>query len=188
MLEHVGSLVLKTKVLKNIWSKVINIAINLFNRSPTRSNSIVTPYEKNSSIKLDLSHLHMFRWRAFVHINKVNRGGKLDSKSIECVHLGNNLETKGYRFYNLITKEIFINQNVKFIETLLPIELPHISHESKPYEHPTIVKSDILDPSSPPKINIHVDLPKESNSSVELPIGPLDIIDPPKNKIDTFVN
>jgi hypothetical protein len=50
------------------------------------------------------------------------------------------------------------------------------------------VKSDILDPSSPPKINIHVDLPKESNSSVELPIGPLDIIDPPKNKIDTFVN
>jgi hypothetical protein len=130
----------------------------------------------------------MFGCRAFVHINKVNRGGKLDSKSIECVHLGYDLETKGYRLYNPITKKIFISRDVKFIETLLVVELPHISHESKPYKHPTIVKSDNLDPSSPPKINIHVDLPKESNSSVELPIGPLDIVDPLKDKIDTFVN
>jgi hypothetical protein len=52
----------------------------------------------------------------------------------------------------------------------------------------TIVKNDNLDPSSPPKINIHVDLPKESNSSVELPTRPLKIVDPPQDKIDTFVN
>ncbi len=39
-----------------------------------------------------------------------------------------------------------------------------------------------MDPSSPPKINIHVDLPIESYSSVELPSGPLDIVDSPKDK------
>jgi hypothetical protein len=110
-----------------------NTTTNLFNRSPTRSNSRKIPYEKNSGIKFDLIHLHMFGCRTFVHINNVNRRGKLDSKSSECIHLGYDLETKGYRLYNPITKEIFISQNFKFIDTLLIIELPHINHESKPY-------------------------------------------------------
>jgi hypothetical protein len=61
-------------------------------------------------------------------------------------------------------------------------ELPYISHESKPSEHPIIVNSEILDTSSPPNINIHVDFPIESYSSVELPSGPLDIVDTPKDK------
>jgi hypothetical protein len=45
-----------------------------------------------------------------------------------------------------------------------------------------------MDPSySPPKINIHVDLPIESYSSVELPTRPLDIVDSPKDKVGNFV-
>ncbi len=49
------------------------------------------------------------------------------------------------------------------------------------------MKSENLDPSSPPKINIHVDLPIESYSSVELPNGPLDIVDSPKDTIGTSI-
>jgi hypothetical protein len=187
LLEHVRSLVLKTKLPKNLWSKAINITTYLFNRSPIRLNSSITPYEKISSTKPNLSHLRTFGCRTFVYIDKVNRRGKLDSKSIECIHLGYNLETKGDRLYNPIIKKIFIDWNVKFIETLWIIELPHISHESKSSEHPIIVKSENLDPSSPPKINIHVDLPIESYSSVELPNGPLDIVDSPKDTIGTSI-
>jgi len=55
-------------------------------------------------------------------------------------------------------------------------------------KHLVIVKNENMDPScSPPKINIHVDLPIKSYSSVELPIKPLDVVDSPKNKIDKFV-
>jgi hypothetical protein len=143
--------------------------------------------KKKSSTKPNLNHLRRFGCRTFVYIDKVNRKGRLNSKSIECIHLGYDLETKGDRLYNPITKKIFISWGVKFIETLQIIELPHISHESKSSEHLIIVKSENLDPSSPPKINIHVDLPIESYSSVELPNGPLDILDSLKDKIGTFV-
>lgn len=92
---------LKNKLPKNIWSKAVNIVTQLFNISPTRSNLGLNPYEKNSSTKRNLSHLCTFGCRTFVHIDKVNRGGKLDSKFMEHIHLGYDLETKGYRFYNL---------------------------------------------------------------------------------------
>lgn len=154
----------------------------MFNISPTRLDSRITPYENISGTKTDLSHLCTFGCRTFVYIDKVNRRCKLDSKSIECIHLGHDLERKCDRLYNPLIKTIFISRVIKFIETLQVKELPHISHESKPSEHPIIVNSEILDPNSPPKINIHVDSPIKSYSSVELPSGPLDIVDSPKDK------
>jgi hypothetical protein len=45
-----------------------------------------------------------------------------------------------------------------------------------------------MDPScSPPKINIHVDLPIKSYSSVELPTRPLDVVDSLEDKIGHFL-
>jgi len=99
LLYHPRNLVLKTKL--PMWFEAVNIIAHLFNKSPTRSNLGLNLYEKNSSTKPNLSHLCTFGCRTFVHIDKVNRGGKLDFKFMEHIHLGYNLETKGYRFYNL---------------------------------------------------------------------------------------
>jgi hypothetical protein len=100
----------KIKCLKiNCGEGVYVTIFYLFNRSPIRLNSSITPYEKISSTKPNLSHLRTFGCRTFVYIDKVNRRGKLDSKSIECIHLGYNLETKGDRLYNPIIKKIFID-------------------------------------------------------------------------------
>jgi hypothetical protein len=77
-----------------MWSKVVNIATHFFNKSPTRLNLGLNPYEKTSGTKPNLSHLCTFGCRTFVYVDKVNRGGKLDSKFMEHIHLGYNLEKK----------------------------------------------------------------------------------------------
>jgi hypothetical protein len=94
LLEHARSLMLKIKLPKNMWFEIINFAIHLFNKSLTRLNLGLNPYEKNSSTKPNWNHLCTFRCRTFVHIDKVNRTGQLDSKLMEHIHLGYNLETK----------------------------------------------------------------------------------------------
>ncbi len=47
------------------------------------------------------------------------------------------------------------------------IESPNISHESKQSTPFIFVKSENSEPNSPPKVNLHVDLPIELDSSIE---------------------
>lgn len=41
---------------------------------------------------------------------------KLDGNSIKCIFMGYSIETKGYHFYDLITKRLIISHDVVFDE------------------------------------------------------------------------
>ena len=75
----------------------------------------MTPEEKFTGKKPDLSHLKVFGCLAYVHIPDELRS-KLDPKAEKCTFIGYSLEPKGYRCYNPLTREVRVSRDVVFDE------------------------------------------------------------------------
>jgi hypothetical protein len=75
----------------------------------------MTPEEKYSGRKPDLSHLKVFRCIAYVHVPDELQT-KLDLKAEKCVFIGYSLEQKGYICYNPITRKMRVSRDVVFDE------------------------------------------------------------------------
>jgi hypothetical protein len=76
----------------------------------------MTPYEKKFKVKLDLSHIMIFRCNAHVHLKKENKVGKFESKSLVCMLVGYDIVSKAYKFFEPISQQIIINRNVMFLK------------------------------------------------------------------------
>ena len=73
------------------------------NMTPTAAIHGMTPEEKFTVKKPDLSHLKVFGCLAYVHLPDEQRS-KLDPKAKKCVFIGYSLEQKGYCCYNPLTR------------------------------------------------------------------------------------
>ena len=100
----------------NLWTKAVSHAQYLINRSPTRANSGATPEAKYSGKIPDISNLNFFGCVAFVHVPKENRK-KLDSKTLRCMFLGFDSESKAYRLFDQTRQKVVISRDVVFDET-----------------------------------------------------------------------
>lgn len=75
----------------------------------------LTPKEDCSGHKPSVAHLRVFGCLAYVHI-LVEKWNKLEAKFQICIFLGYSIATKGYKFYNLETKQWIVSQDVIFYE------------------------------------------------------------------------
>ena len=85
------------------------------NRTPTATIHDVTPEERFTEKKPDLSHLKVFGCIAYVHVPDELRT-KLNPKAKKCIFIGYSLEQKGYRCYNPITQKLRVSKDVVFDE------------------------------------------------------------------------
>ena len=107
---------LKGKNLSNgFWVEVVNTAIYLKNRSPTKSLESKTPFEALYGYKLAVKHLRIFGYKSFSHIPKEYRR-KLDSKAIRCTFIGYFLPYKAYILFKPSTHKIFVSRDAIFHE------------------------------------------------------------------------
>ena len=97
------------------WAEAVSSAVYIMNRTPTVAIHDVTPKEKFTSNKPDLSHLKVFGCIAYVHVPDELRT-KLDRKAEKCVFIGYSLEQKGYRCYNPATHKLRVSRDVVFDE------------------------------------------------------------------------
>jgi hypothetical protein len=81
------------------------------NRTPTTTVHGMTPKEKFTGKKLDVSHFRMFGCIAYMHIPDEKRS-KLDLKAEKCIFIGYFLEQNGYRCFNLSTRKLLMNRDV----------------------------------------------------------------------------
>ena len=109
----------------NLWTEAVSHAQYLINRSPTRANSGATPEAKYSGKIPDISDLKIFGCVVFVHIPKENRK-KLDSKTLKCMFLGFDSESKAYHLYDQIRQKVVISWDVVFDETKVGVR--YLSH------------------------------------------------------------
>ena len=64
------------------------------------------------SVQLNIYSSLVFTY-AHVHVEFRH---KLDDKAIKCIFVGYSAESKGYRFYNPATRNIFVSRDVTFSE------------------------------------------------------------------------
>jgi transposase InsO family protein len=88
---------LNEKNLPNyFWAETVVIAVYIINRTPTIIVHGMTPKEKFTGKKPNVSHLRVFGYITYVHVPDEKKS-KLDPKVEKCIFIGYSLEQKGYR-------------------------------------------------------------------------------------------
>jgi hypothetical protein len=102
---------LNQKNLPNyFWAKTVAITIYIMNQTPTAAIHGMTPEEKFTSKKLDVSHLTVFGCIAYVHVPDEKKS-KLDPKVEKCIFIGYSLEQKGYKCFNPSTRKLQVSRS-----------------------------------------------------------------------------
>jgi len=75
----------------------------------------MTPEEKFTGKKPDVSHLRVFSCIAYVHVPDEKKS-KLDLKAEKCIFIGYSSKQKGYRCFNPSTRKLQVSRDVVFDE------------------------------------------------------------------------
>ena len=113
--EVAQALMSEKNVPHTYWAEAVSTTVYIMNRTPTAAVHDVTPEEKFTGVKPDLSHLKVFGCIAYVHVPD-ELCTKLDPKVEKCVFIGYSLEQKGYRCYNPLTHKLRVSRDVVFDE------------------------------------------------------------------------
>ncbi|GAA0149435.1 transmembrane signal receptor [Lithospermum erythrorhizon] len=103
----------------------------LINRKPSQVLGFKTPYEYLFGKPPNLTELRVFGSLCYVH-NLQAKSDKFSSRNRKCVFLGYPFGKKGWKVYNLDTKELFVSRDVQFAESVFPfatIDSPMIDSE-----------------------------------------------------------
>jgi len=100
---------------KTFWPEVVNWTIHVLNRCPTLAVKDITPEKAWSGVKPSIDHLRVFGCIAHAHVPEAKRT-KLDNKSLTCVLLGVNEESKGYKLFDPIARRVVVSRDVIFEE------------------------------------------------------------------------
>ncbi len=89
--RHIAEIIramLNEKNLPNyFWAKVVSTAVYIMNRTPTTVICGMTPEEKFTSKKPNVSHLRVFGCIAYVHVPD-EKISKLNPKTDKCIFIG----------------------------------------------------------------------------------------------------
>jgi hypothetical protein len=107
---------LNEKNLPNyFWIEAVATVVYIMNRTPTSTIHGMTLEENFIGKKLDVSHLRVFGYIAYMHVPDEKRS-KLNPKVEKCIFIGYSLEQKGYRCFNLSTRKLQVSRDVVFDE------------------------------------------------------------------------
>jgi len=107
---------LNEKNLPNyLWAEAVAIAVYIMNRTPTAAVHGMTPENKFTGKKPDVSHFRVFGCIAYMHVPEEKRS-KLNPKVDKCIFIGYSLEQKGYRCFNPSTRKLQVSRDVVFDE------------------------------------------------------------------------
>ncbi|CAM6106257.1 unnamed protein product [Calypogeia fissa] len=98
------------------WEEFVRAANYINNRCSTRALNEESPYQCITGTVPDVSHFRILGCCAYVHIPKENRN-KLQPRTLKCVLLGYDDESKAYRCYDPINRRILISRDVICDET-----------------------------------------------------------------------
>ncbi|GMP28099.1 hypothetical protein CsSME_00003780 [Camellia sinensis var. sinensis] len=120
--EMSRTMLCENNLLKYFWAKAVHTACYILNRALIRHILKKTPYELWHDRKPNISHLHVFYCKCFVHNNGKDNLGKFDSKSDEVIFLSYSLTSKVYRVFNKRTFTVEESIHVAFDEINIFVE------------------------------------------------------------------
>ena len=97
----------------------MHTVVHLIDQTSSRVLGSETPYEVLFGNPPQLNLLIVFRCVCYVH-NKPRTKDKFGPKSRRCIFLGYPHGKKGWKVYDLDTREMFVSQEVQFVEDEFP--------------------------------------------------------------------
>ena len=152
MRDHAG-------LSNNFWIYAVKAKLHVYNVTPIKHTDYKTLKELWSGQKLNISHLRVFGYLAWVHILKKRRH-KLEPKSRAMIFVGYEPGSKGYQLWDAAHQCFKISHDVKFEETQFPVK------ESK------------LTQSNPAPLSDH-QIPESDNESDSLGLDLVNLAQPP---------
>ncbi|KAG8474247.1 hypothetical protein CXB51_033974 [Gossypium anomalum] len=105
LLDMARCLLFEKKLPKNLWAEVVNTAVYLQNRLPTKALEQKTPFEGWFGFKPSVEHLRVFGCLCYAHIPAVKRD-KLSERAQLGILMGYSTVKKGYRILDPLTNKI----------------------------------------------------------------------------------
>ncbi|CAJ2650467.1 unnamed protein product [Trifolium pratense] len=104
------------------WGECVLAATHIINRTPTMANKGITPYEMLFGKSPNYDHIKVFGCLCYVATTSKQRD-KFGPRADRCVFLGYPQGQKGWKVYNLKTREFIVSRDVVFYENVFPFKI-----------------------------------------------------------------
>jgi hypothetical protein len=131
ILDTIHALLLSTSLPTPFWGEATLTAVYTINRLPTPILDNCTPHERLFGSVPSYHHLRVFGSACFVLLQPYERT-KLEPRSRLCYFLGYEVEQKGYRCYDPVSRRLRISCHVVFWEHRLFHEVGKFNMPSSP--------------------------------------------------------
>lgn len=118
LMNKVRAICEATGLPDSLWGEVLMYDAEVDNMSPTKALAGMTPYEKLTGTKPDVSNLHVCGCVAFAHVPKKKRASKLSPKAKPTLFLGYAQTSLGYWLLDLRTGNLIEQHDVSFREDI----------------------------------------------------------------------
>ncbi|KAE8981750.1 hypothetical protein PR003_g17828 [Phytophthora rubi] len=102
-----------TGLSESLWGDVLMFVVEVDNMSSTKALPYMTPYQKLTGMKPDVSKPHVCGCVAFAHVPKKKRAGKLSPKVVLTLFLGYSQSSLGYRCVPVASSKCVMFRSVK---------------------------------------------------------------------------
>ena len=109
------------------WGESVLNAAHLINRTPTPLLQNKSPYEILFNTSPSYNTIRTFGCLCFAQ-NQKTKGDKFASRSRKCVFMGYPFGQKGWKLFDLDSKQFFVSRDVKFFEDVFPFLDPIASN------------------------------------------------------------
>lgn len=109
----------QARLPKLFWGECVLAAAHLINLTPTPVLHGKTPYEYLFGVAPSYDGVRVFGCLCYA-ANRPRVKDKFDSKSRRCIFVGYPFGKKGWRLFDLETREFFVSRDVQFFESSFP--------------------------------------------------------------------
>ncbi|XP_019181692.1 PREDICTED: uncharacterized protein LOC109176758 [Ipomoea nil] len=120
LLSVARSLRFQANLPELFWGECVLHAAYLINRLPSAAINNQIPYQVLTKRIPQYHHLKVFGCLAFA--TTVGPKSKLDARARKCIFLGYGNNTKGYKMYDISSKELFMSRDVVMYEQVFPFQ------------------------------------------------------------------